>query len=208
MLVGQDRLSEELVLLNIRQLPEVRRERCIRYQRVSDRKNCVLAYLLLLAALQERYGISSPVELIYNKYGKPYLKDYPHIFFNLSHCKTGIACAVADFEIGVDVQEARAFNLKIAEKACCDSELEELKASGDPSWLFCKMWTEKESLCKAMGVSLASVLCEGRKTKWSAKGQSLHWDFGILHLALSSKDAYCDSGIESCLDSICKITVL
>ncbi|MDO5566929.1 MAG: hypothetical protein Q4G59_09760 [Planctomycetia bacterium] len=40
----------------------------------------------------------------YGPHGKPQLENYPDLFFNISHCNRAVVCAVADHEIGVDVE--------------------------------------------------------------------------------------------------------
>ena len=44
------------------------------------------AHQLLNSAVQELFSVENPV-LAYGTYEKPYFRDYPEIYFNLSHCK-------------------------------------------------------------------------------------------------------------------------
>jgi len=164
---------------SIHKLPRFRQKQCNRYRQESDKINCVISYFLLLMGLSERYGIDSSVEFIYNEYGKPYLRDYPHIFFNISHCNGAIACALDDFEIGVDIQDVQEFDRKVAEKICTETELNELAVSDNPARLFCKMWTARESYAKAMGIGIAGVLkCDFDKS------HLIQMDFGDKCLSL------------------------
>lgn len=151
-------LEEGFAEQNLHRLPAFRREQCAKYRRQADKNACIIAYLLLQRGLCERFGIMQPPRFIYNEYGKPYLCDIPQIFFNLSHCKLGVVCALADFEIGVDIQEIRPFDMNIAQRVCSDDELRRLSEFDSPSKLFCKLWTEKESYAKAHGISIANVL--------------------------------------------------
>ena len=153
-----DKLDDNFVVDNLYKLPAFRQEQCNRYRQEADKKACILSYLLLEKGLRKKYGIDRPVSFIYNEYGKPYLKEYPHIFFNISHCKSGVVCALADAEIGVDIQDVRPFDIDVARRVCSENELRLLSESDNPARLFCKMWTEKESHAKARGIGVAGVL--------------------------------------------------
>ena len=43
-------------------------------------------------------------KITYNKYGKPYYKDF---YFNISYSKNYIAVATSSLEIGIDIEEER-----------------------------------------------------------------------------------------------------
>lgn len=153
-----DALDENFISNNIHLLPASRAERCMRFRQDIDKINCTIAYLMLKYGLEENFGISSEIEFVYNEYKKPFLKEFPQIFFNFSHCKRGVVCAIADFEIGVDIQDFEPFNINVARRVCSKNELIELDKSDNPSRLFCRFWTQKESYAKAMGVGIGSVL--------------------------------------------------
>ena len=60
--------------------------------------NTRLGMYLLSQALSSRFGLSIsldalPDALEQNAYGKPRLKHYPNIHFNISHCDGLVACA-------------------------------------------------------------------------------------------------------------------
>ena len=135
-----DRFSEK----HIDKLPEYRNKYCRRYRREADRQACIISYLLLKQGLYEKFGVTVPIEFIYNKQSKPYLKNTPHIFFNISHCSLGIVCAVADFEIRIDIEEIHPYDPAVARLVCTDGELRKLTESPDPEHLFCRIWTGKE----------------------------------------------------------------
>jgi Phosphopantetheinyl transferase len=152
-----DSLRDDFVAKNFNKLPLFRQEQCNKYKKESDKKACILAYLLLKKGLREQYNINTPISFRYNEHGKPYLREHPEIFFNISHCKNGVVCAFANFEIGIDIQNMRLFNINTARKICSANELYQLKKLNAPEELFCKIWTEKESYAKAKGNSVASV---------------------------------------------------
>lgn len=157
---GIDRLGEDFVADNILRLPIYRQEQCNKRWQDSDRKACVLAYLLLEKGLEEHFGIGHPGSFAYGKYGKPFLQEEPNVFFSISHCKKGIACTLANVEVGIDIEEIRPFDINIARHVCSNEELSLLAESANPARLFCRIWTEKESYAKALGIGVAEVMTQ------------------------------------------------
>ena len=93
--------------------------------------------------------------------GKPYLKDYPTLFFNISHTSNLILIGIANSPIGVDVE-------KIDRNADKDgiikhffSEKEQQSFFSQPEnkkeLAFVKGWTRKEAILKATGEGLSSM---------------------------------------------------
>ncbi|MCL2517382.1 MAG: 4'-phosphopantetheinyl transferase superfamily protein [Oscillospiraceae bacterium] len=171
-------VNDGYVADSLPRLPVLRREKYERYRDHTDRKACILAYLLLEAGLKERFEIDS-FTLVCNDYGKPYLKEYPRIYFNITHCQTSVACVVADFEIGVDIEYIRPFDINIARQICGENELRRLSEADDPSKLFCRMWTEKESYAKSLGIDAASVF----KMDLS-DAKFIHWERETYYLTV------------------------
>jgi 4'-phosphopantetheinyl transferase len=156
--VQYEALLGSFVADHLHLLPPPRREQCLRYRQPIDQTNCVLAYLLLDQGLREQYGIADPGDFAYGDNGKPYLKDHPHIFFNISHCRHGVVCAVADFEVGVDIQDIRPYDPAVARRVCNAEELLLLAQIDDPASFLCRLWTAKESYAKMLGYGVADVL--------------------------------------------------
>ena len=93
--------------------------------------------------------------------GKPYLKDYPNLFFNLSHTDNLILIAIANSPVGVDVEK----NERNADKEAIIkhffSEREQQSFFSQPDELrqlaFVKGWTRKEAILKATGEGLSAM---------------------------------------------------
>ncbi len=62
---------------------------------------------LLGKALMDEYGLSDndvrTLKVAYKEHGKPYLPDYPSIYYNISHSEDLVVLATSDEEIGLDV---------------------------------------------------------------------------------------------------------
>ena len=153
-----DSLNAGFAADNLQRLPAFRRKHCEKYRQGADKNACILAYLLLEKGLREQFGVTAPPTFIYNERGKPYLSDTPHIYFNLSHCKRGVVCALADFEIGVDIQDVRPYNTAMIRWVCSDKEMRQLEQYGNATQGFFELWVKKESYAKAKGIGIASVL--------------------------------------------------
>jgi hypothetical protein len=54
-----------------------------------------------------RAGQMKKLQIEYGKNGKPYLPDYPGIYFNISHSGDYVAVALSCHPVGIDVQEKR-----------------------------------------------------------------------------------------------------
>lgn len=151
-----DYITESFLEGCINVLPSERKQKALRYRFDIDRKMSVISYLLLLYALQENYGITNP-RIAYGRYGRPYLIEYPDIYFNISHCPKGCVCAVSDKEIGVDIQDVRPFSWEVAKRVCCENELRLLQDNKDKARMFTRIWTMKESYGKMTGEGIMNI---------------------------------------------------
>ncbi|MFW6678185.1 4'-phosphopantetheinyl transferase family protein [Lacrimispora sp. AGF001] len=122
--------------------------------------------LLLRKGLKIDYGINyvdcNPIPVIKGVHGKPQLKEYPHIFHNISHTAGLAACAIGDVPMGIDVEEIRPFSEKIIRKVMSEQEKEQfykLKGEEQTAFFF-KIWTLKESYVKAGGWGITIPLTE------------------------------------------------
>jgi len=151
-LLSDEFTESKMSLLSVERREKVRR---IRFQ--NGKKESTVAYLLLRIALNEVYGIDKIVEFDYLDMGKPILRDFPQIYFSLSHTKGVAACVVSDFEVGVDVQIIRPVTDKAANRVLTEVEYTEFKAAKNPDEFFCKIWAVKESCMKKTGQGMAAA---------------------------------------------------
>ena len=92
------------------------------------------------------------IEFVKNEFGKPFAKNLP-VHFSISHSNNTVICAVADKEIGIDIEKIRPINPKAAEKFATKTELEYI--ASNQSGLF-EIWTLKEAYFKCIGTGLGS----------------------------------------------------
>jgi len=135
-----------------------RYEKTQKLRSTRKKKASAVAYLLLRLALSDIYGINEVVDFNYADKGKPQLKSYPHIHFNLSHSKNAVACVISNNEVGVDVQCIMPIKEVLAKRVLTDLEYAEFKASQTPEEYFCEIWTVKESYLKLTGKGITTEL--------------------------------------------------
>lgn len=90
-----------------------------------------------------------------NKYGKPYLRDFPNIHYNISHTKGAIVCAVSDNPVGVDIERVRPYKKQIIEYFFTQNEREYIfKDMENQDKRFTEIWTKKEAYVKWAGTGI------------------------------------------------------
>ena len=114
-------------------LPKERWEKTVRPLKEEDRKTELAAWLLLYQALKE-WGISEEKINIdgaycYGEHGKPMRKD-GKVCFNLSHSGKYVLCAVAETEIGCDIEKVKEVKWKLAKRFFSEGEYDFLERLG------------------------------------------------------------------------------
>ena len=116
-------------LMNIEDLPEEeafpivpswRREKAERLRFAKDKKLSLGAWLLLMYAMKKE-GLSCG-EVAFTERGKPYFTDSALPRFCLSHAGSYALCAIADEEVGCDVQDAVAPSPRLIDRVCTPRE--------------------------------------------------------------------------------------
>ena len=164
----------------------------------------VLAELLLRYALRQEYGITELPQIETGKEGKPYFPERPELHYNLSHCKTAVACALDADPLGVDVQEYRdgrwSHNGPPAQafrRVLSAPEIAWIEAGESPeaqNRRFVRVWTCKEAYGKALGVGLDYAFRDTSflpaAEPWTQDGFTFtHWDLPSAALTVCSAGA-------------------
>lgn len=143
----------------LKQLPKSLHERALRYRSKESAFDYVLGRLLLKKALEE-YGLKGDLEkLEYDNNGKPYLNAYlDGFFFNISHSSGRVVCAVSlDGEMGIDIEFLKPIVLSNFTAFFSEREWKDIVEAEDSLRLFYRYWTRKESIIKALGLTLAAL---------------------------------------------------
>jgi 4'-phosphopantetheinyl transferase len=139
----------------LQEISEQRREQALRFKFERGQRTCVLAYLLLKQALREEFGITENPLFEYGEHGKPSIVGHPEIFFNLSHCKEAVACAVSRRPVGIDVESVREYKESLARYTMNGDELSQILSAKCPDVAFIRLWTMKEARLKLTGEGIS-----------------------------------------------------
>ena len=143
-------------------ITEDRKNKIVQLKKKEDRCRSLAAGILLEYALRE-YGISllpgkmQQMVLTFGENGKPVLKENIGIYFNLSHSGRYVAGVFSDSEVGIDVEQIRKGQMKVAERFFCPEEYLALQKGKmkKADCYFTELWTRKESYIKAVGKGMA-----------------------------------------------------
>ena len=154
-----------------------RREQALGYKHTFGQYCCLQSYKMLCELLAEwgrthstpytlhstlytlhstPYTLHPTPTFLYNDYGAPYIEGGP--YFSISHCKTGIAVAVSENPIGIDIEAIRTFKPELMRKTMNEDEQQRITSSATPDQEFIRLWTQKEALLKLQGTGIISDL--------------------------------------------------
>lgn len=162
--VNQEYIEQHFDELVERLYPE-RKSRVLAFRRKEPAYVSVVAGLLLQELVEKQLGIH-PDELVLekNENGKPWIKDHPEFYFNISHAGDYVVLAYGDVPLGVDIEQIRGKdNLRVAGR--CFTGREYAYVSGQKeaddslsAERFFYLWTMKESYLKLTGDGISVPL--------------------------------------------------
>lgn len=143
-------------LSNIINYPKLINKRV--FKNKSDTIRMLLGQGLIMLGLSKIFNINKDIiyrNLNVTKLGKPFLKDYSYVYFNVSHTGEYVGCIFNTSKVGLDIQKEVNFDVHDIAKNCFSREeylflLKSKKFENE----FIKLWTRKEALCKAKGEGL------------------------------------------------------
>ena len=141
------------------------------------------AYAVLAYAARRHWGFDILPDIVRQEQGKPHFPAHPHCHFNLSHSGIFALCAVDKHPVGADIEIIRPHHPKLAQRICCEEELEWLEDQFDKTTALCQLWTGKEALVKYTGTGLTTPLRELRAPLPPANEQD-----GLLFHSLVTPD--------------------
>lgn len=148
-LTGLNKLKLEDVLKFVEFMPKERIAKFERTVKQEKKIECVISYLFLCSVLKKNNILKKPGNIDYGK-KRPVitLKENERVYFNISHSNNIIIVGLSHNKIGVDVEQIKDFNLKLAEKICTKKEFFKLLHSFNKKETFYLIWTKKEGFCK------------------------------------------------------------
>lgn len=155
-----DKLEQLDIASALSRVSAQRREKALKFRFEQGQRESLAAYMLLTEGLKQFYGIDKAPVLVEGEDGKPMLRDYSGIHFNLSHCREAAICVIAGKEVGVDIEKIRPYNSDLGEYVLNGDELKIVDTSPCPDIEFIKFWTRKEAWLKYTGRGIREDLKE------------------------------------------------
>ena len=154
--------TEEEVQRMLPLVSDQRREQALRYKHLLGQYCCLKSWLMLQDQVKTRYQpgndqVKTPFRWQnweYNEHGKPFWKEGP--FFSISHCKAGIAVAMDDAPVGIDIETIRRADEDLIKRVMNSGEQEMIYNAQEPGRAFTRLWTQKEAVVKAQGTGIVS----------------------------------------------------
>lgn len=138
-----------------------KRKRISRFYRYEDAQRTLMGDILVRYLLCKRLDIKNK-ELVFgvNEYGKPFLINTTNIQYNISHSGRWIACSIDNLPIGIDIEQIKPIDMRIAERFFSKEEVKILmnKCAAEREAYFYDLWALKESYIKAIGKGLSIPL--------------------------------------------------
>lgn len=161
--------SEQEIARLLPLVSDQRREQALRYKHLFGQYCCLKSYEMLTALLASTpYTLHSTPSFLYNEHGAPYLEDGP--YFSISHSKRGIAVAISDEPIGIDIEAIRPLNEGLVQKTMNPQEQAQIAVAANPAQEFIRLWTRKEAYVKMLGTGIISdmhkILQDTEAVKW------------------------------------------
>ncbi|MBD5545664.1 MAG: 4'-phosphopantetheinyl transferase superfamily protein [Lachnospiraceae bacterium] len=170
-----DKLNQEVLFQKAYgTVDRFRKEKVDSCKRREDKLRSLGAGLLLAHGVSEVLKtpwsqLREQIHMEYGMHGKPYLKKWEGISFNLSHSGSYATCVISkgetpyvhhrENEVGIDIQKVRTCSLKVAKKVFSHKEyagLEEVYKENERQGdlLFSRLWAEMESRGKLLGTGV------------------------------------------------------
>ena len=155
-----------------------RRAKADRFRFEKDKRLSVAAGALLQYALQMENVRGPSIDVAPN--GKPYLAGEERLYFNLSHSEGMVMCAIAEKEVGCDVEKKAVLDRRLAEYVMTEYELERIygfERDTEQQEMFFRLWTLKESYMKATGLGIRLMKKKNKKqfAYENVKGNERSW---------------------------------
>lgn len=153
---SQKPLEDRMFFSLLELIEEEDRKQILRYQFWQDRQRSLLGHLLSRYAIVQEYALTNKeIQIRRHAYGKPYIKDYSQIHYNISHSGEWVVVAIGKSPIGIDVENRREDWDLIGERVFSESEKYWSQNSYKRKAI---LWTIKEAYVKYLGIGLSKSL--------------------------------------------------
>ena len=142
-------------------ISESQRHRYERFYFEDDKKRFLYGNVLSRYFVGKKLNqAGETIEFDSNPFGKPYVKGFPFIHFNISHSGEWVVFAIGNSEVGVDIEQIKPTDMQVARRFFTQNEYKTITATREEERLkaFYLIWTMKESYIKYLGKGLSIQL--------------------------------------------------
>lgn len=152
--------NQDLFKEKFEEMSSNRKEKILSYKFDADKRLSLGAGILLDEGLKKIGYREKQLNYCINKQGKPYYKELPKFYFNLSHSGHYAAAVFGDMPVGIDMEEKQTdkIRLSIAKRFFHEKEyslLKNIEDKREQMEVFYRIWTQKESFVKAAGEGMS-----------------------------------------------------
>ncbi|MDL4840521.1 4'-phosphopantetheinyl transferase family protein [Aquibacillus rhizosphaerae] len=140
-------------------LSKERIERIRKFKFLNDQFRSIIGDIVIQYLFAVHHGEKLSYDRVkYNRYGKPFLPDFPAFHYNISHSGECLACAIHHSPVGIDLEQLKPFDFKFVKSFFTRNEYKTIVRHVDQVSAFYQTWTAKESVVKAIGKGLSYPL--------------------------------------------------
>lgn len=125
------------------------------YHQKKDFIRSTLSSALLYYALNKNGIDKKDINIEKSSMGKPFLKNFKNIDFNITHSGDWVACAINISNIGIDIEQIKDIDITDFKEILTTKEIIYINEKLEN---FYQIWTLKESYLKALGTGIYKPL--------------------------------------------------
>ena len=187
--------------LLLERVPEYRQKKVKSFKFEKGKMQSLGVGLLLQLACEEMGLGGADEHVAYGENGKPYLVDFPNVYFNLSHSGERVMGVISPFEVGCDVEIIKGDRGKLAERFFKPEEsawIKHFESLESQSEAFYRLWTLKECYMKVTGRGMSLMpdkfalhVDENERISLFHEGDRPEYTFREIDLHDGYRYAYC-----------------
>ncbi len=170
LIMADDSPSEEAYTAFKNIFYDKRLEKSAAFPEIKHRLS-LLGELTARAVLSESRGADiADLRRVEAEHGKPFFENFKDFYFNISHSASCVAVAIAENDVGIDIEKLREPNFAVAERFNINEKTYIFQNPTDSVKRFYEIWTKKEAFSKqkGTGISVALSAFDVTETKHSA----------------------------------------
>lgn len=187
-------LSKYIPEMHASYLHLISEERKARVEKAPHKQKSLLVYSELLVRLVACKILDISYDNVHierNAYGKPFIMNYPHFHFNVSHSNEALTLFVSNTSVGVDIEYLGTPYFNIARRFFTDEEFSYIfDNEAEKNLRFYEIWTRKEAYIKQIGLGLSLPLNSFNTfdSKLNSCFKTFHFENHIISICHTNKN--------------------